>query len=124
MPPPDKMKKNCNKISDFIVIRVFDQAHLAHLDRAKLSDEGIEAFLKDENIVSVNPIWSNTVGGIKLIVHKSDVERAGSVLGINKYTDLQYAFDDKIEAQNVCPKRGSTETQQKNQFLTMFIMVY
>jgi len=108
MPPPDKMKKNCNKISDFIVIRVYDQAHLDH---AKLSDEGIESFLKDKNTVSINPIWSNAVGEIKLIVHKSDVERASSVLGINKYTDLQYAFDDRIEAQNVYPECGSTEVQ-------------
>jgi predicted nucleic-acid-binding Zn-ribbon protein len=112
------MKKNNNKISDLVVIRRYDQAHLAHLDRAKLSDEGIESFLKDENTVSINPIWSNAVGGIKLIVHKSDIERVSSVLGTNEYSDLQNAFNDKIETQNVCPKCGSTEVQQKRSFLS------
>jgi len=44
----------------------------AHLLMAKLESEDIECWLQDENTVTVNPIWTNAVGGIKLLVTKQD----------------------------------------------------
>ncbi len=49
------------------ILKSYLNSTLAYLDSAKLSDEGIEAMLKDENIVSINPIYAHAVGGIKLI---------------------------------------------------------
>ncbi len=110
-------------MSDLIVIKRYEQAHLAHLDLAKLNDEGIECFLKDENTVSVNPVWSNAVGGIKLLIHKSDLEKVNSVLGANEYSNLQNAFDEQVESQLICPNCGSAEVQQKRSILTGFILL-
>ena len=44
----------------------------AHLLMARLESEEIECWLQDENTVTINPIWTNAVGGIKLMVKKDD----------------------------------------------------
>ncbi len=113
-------------MSDLVVIRRYEQAHLAHLDLAKLRDEGIESFLKDENSVSINPFWSNAIGGIKLIVHKSDFQKARSMLNANEYSKLEKVFGRKIEAQDDCPKCGSTMIQQQRSLLSgiLFLILF
>jgi len=37
-------------------------------------------FLFDENIVGLNPLFNITVGGIKLKIHESDIDRASSII--------------------------------------------
>ena len=41
-----------------------------------LESEEIDCWLQDENTVTVYPIWTNVVGGIKLMVKKEDYPRA------------------------------------------------
>jgi len=48
----------------------------AHLLMGRLESEDIECWLQDENTVTINPIWTNAVGGIKLLVAKQDFSRA------------------------------------------------
>lgn len=48
----------------------------AHLLMSRLESEEIECWLQDENTVTINPIWTNAVGGIKLMVKKDDYTRA------------------------------------------------
>ena len=45
-----------------------------------LEAEGIEYFIKDEYTVQTDPFLSNVVGGIKLQVKESDVEKAAEIL--------------------------------------------
>src|SRR6185437_8815829 len=52
----------------------------AHLARTKLESEGIEAHVADENIVSINWLYSNAVGGVKLQVPESQADRARQIL--------------------------------------------
>ena len=51
----------------------------AHLLLTRLESENIECWLKDENTVTINPIWTNAVGGIKLMVKKEDFARASEI---------------------------------------------
>lgn len=52
--------------------------------KTKLESENIICFLFDENIVGLNPLYSITVGGIKLKVNKSDIDRAAEIIeGLN-----------------------------------------
>jgi hypothetical protein len=46
----------------------------------RLEEEGIECFLADENIVSVQPFLSNAVGGVKINIREEDWERASIIL--------------------------------------------
>lgn len=42
----------------------------------RLEEEGIKAYLKDEHTVTIDPILSNAIGGIKLMVYKDQLNRA------------------------------------------------
>lgn len=59
-----------------MTIKTFDNSIDAHIMKSKLESENIPCFLFDENIVGVNPLYNITVGGIKLKVGRSDVDKA------------------------------------------------
>ncbi len=52
----------------------------AHVDKTRLELEGIRVFLWDENFVNLRPLLSPAVGGVKVVVHVRDAERAVQVL--------------------------------------------
>jgi len=45
-----------------------------------LEDADILCFLEDENVVRMDWLWSNAMGGIKLVVRKKDAEEAAKLL--------------------------------------------
>lgn len=63
-----------------ITIATFDNPMTANLIKAKLQDAGIDSFLANENIVGIQPFYSNAVGGIQLQVLESDAEHAIAIL--------------------------------------------
>ena len=67
-------------MDDFVTIATFSQPIEAHIVRTRLEDEGIECFIKDEHLVSVNWLLSNAVGGVRLKVRKEDAERAALII--------------------------------------------
>jgi DNA-directed RNA polymerase subunit RPC12/RpoP len=83
---------------DLVTIRTFQNYFTAHILLARFRDSGIECFLKDEFLVTVDPILSNAVGGIKLVVKKEDAEEASLLL---------QQFDESYRQSAVCPKCGS-----------------
>jgi hypothetical protein len=52
----------------------------AHILKNMLEGEGIECILFDDNIVSINPLYSNAVGGIKLKIQEEDKDKAMNIL--------------------------------------------
>ncbi|WP_346237482.1 putative signal transducing protein [Niabella insulamsoli] len=66
----------------FVVAAVFDNYIEAHLACGRLESEYINCWLKDENIVTIYPVLTNSVGGgIKLMVAATQIERARALLG-------------------------------------------
>ena len=65
---------------NFLPIQTFGNYIDAHILMGRMQEEGIECWLKDENTVTVNPIWTNAVGGIKLMVAESQAEAAMQIL--------------------------------------------
>ena len=82
----------------FVTIRTFQNYFTAHILLTRLRSAGIECFLKDEFTVTVDPILSNAVGGIKLVVRKEDEPEANKLLN---------EFDESYRQSAVCPKCGS-----------------
>ena len=82
----------------FIQLNTFDNYIDANLCMMHLQQEGINCWLKDENTVTIDPIISNAIGGIKLMVHEAQQERAVGLLRI------MFA---KQKQQNPCIKCGS-----------------
>jgi len=69
-----------NQTDDFITVLTFTYPHEIAIVRARLESEGIECFVQDELTVQVNPFYSNAVGGVKLQVRESDVEKTMKLL--------------------------------------------
>jgi len=64
---------------DFVILQSFNNYLDAHLLMAKLESEDIQCWLQDENTVTLYPILTNAVGGIKLFVNKNDFSRARQI---------------------------------------------
>lgn len=69
-------------LNQLITIAAFSQPIEAHLVKTRLESEGIECFLANEHIVTMNWLWSNAVGGVELQVKESDVEKATEILAL------------------------------------------
>jgi hypothetical protein len=108
-------------MSDFAILKTYEFAHLAHLDRARLADEGIDSFVQDENIVSINPALANAVGWVKLIVREEQMEKAKVILGLNEFSQLRNAIYEEIERQPTCPRCGSIDLGHKRSLLSGII---
>lgn len=64
----------------FILLTTFDNYVSAHIAMGRLKEEFINCYLKDEYTVTIDPLLSNAIGGIKLMVAETQVERAVEVL--------------------------------------------
>ena len=97
----------------------------AHLLMAKLESEDIECWLQDENTVTVNPIWTNAVGGIKLLVTKQDFGRAYEIFKEIENNRKQSLECPKCKGHNI--ELVSTPRKAANWFsaiLTFFLGDY
>ncbi|HCQ30035.1 MAG TPA: DUF2007 domain-containing protein [Flavobacteriales bacterium] len=65
---------------ELITIKTFDNPIDAHVMKSKLESEGVKCFLFDENVVGLNPVYNIAVGGIKLKILESDLEKAVSII--------------------------------------------
>ncbi|MFH0867417.1 MAG: DUF2007 domain-containing protein [Bacteroidota bacterium] len=63
-----------------IVIRAYNFQHEALIDKAKLDSAGIDCFLKNDNMEIIQPFFSQSEGGIKLMVMSNDATAALEVL--------------------------------------------
>ena len=80
---------------DLLILQSFNNYMDAHLLMARLESEGIECWLQDENTVTINPVWTNAVGGIKLMVSREDYQRA---------VDIFKEIENNRKQEMECPK--------------------
>jgi DNA-directed RNA polymerase subunit RPC12/RpoP len=87
---------------NFIPIQSYNNYVDAHIIMGRLESEGIRCWLKDENTVTLDPILTNAIGGIKLMVPEIQVERA---------FELLRQFRNEIQAVLKCPRCGSANVE-------------
>lgn len=61
----------------------------AHLLVARLVGSGIPAFLRDENMVTLDWFASNAIGGVKVDVGDEDYERALELIAAGPTTEAE-----------------------------------
>src|SRR5665647_1252588 len=83
---------------DLVTVKTFDNYFLANIIVSRLHSEGIECYLKDEATVTMDPILTNAIGGIKLVVKK---EEAPSV------TEILQRYDEEYLNAATCPQCGA-----------------
>lgn len=90
-----------------VTFKTFDNPIDAHILKIKLESEGVSCFLFDEHIVSVNPLYSNLVGGIKLKINEEDLIHARNI--VFELERTPYTTDNNEEIR--CKQCQSTRLQ-------------
>jgi len=67
-------------MKDFVTVAVFNLPTEIAVLKSILENEGIQYFFENETIVSIDPFASFAYGGIKLKVHRNDVEVVKGIL--------------------------------------------
>lgn len=78
----------------FKQIASFDNYLLANMTLGLLEENNINCHLKDENIVTIDPLLNPAVGGIKLMVFEAQEERARDLI-----KEAEAAYLDEL----ICP---------------------
>jgi DNA-directed RNA polymerase subunit M/transcription elongation factor TFIIS len=92
----------------------------ANIVKARLEDSDISCFLSDENVATIQPLYNQAIGGVKLNVFEKDVPRIDALL----QEEINFEVDNTVEIANdekvVCKKCGSTNVSYgqatKNRF--------
>ncbi len=63
-----------------VTVKTFDTSVNAHLFRIELENEGIECYIYDEETITMDPLLSNAIGGIKVKINVKDIERTKEFL--------------------------------------------
>ncbi len=104
--------------SRWMTVATFWQPTEAHLARLKLESEEIDCVLIDENLVAMDWLYANAVGGIKLRVPESELLRARQILA-ERPAPMARTAEDEAKHPSVaaefsdgvlhCPDCGSTD---------------
>ncbi len=87
----------------YIPIAAYENYVTAHLAMGRLEAESIRCWLMDENTVTMMPIWSQALGGIKLMVPDVQAPRAQEILA---------SLEKAHKSRHACPQCGSHNTEE------------
>ena len=65
---------------DLVIIASFATPFEAHILRTRLEAEDIPSLIFNEQMVNVNPLWSNLLGGVQVQVRPQDATRAREIM--------------------------------------------
>ena len=85
------------------VLKTFDNYFTANILLTRLQADGVECYLKDENTVTIDPLLSNAIGGIKLMVRAEELGTARQLL---------QAYDNGFMESAICPQCGTNNFRQ------------
>lgn len=109
-----------------IVVARFSFPHEAQIARASLEASGIESYIADEHTVNTQWLYSNAIGGVRLLVDEKSVDEARSILN----TDFSDAVDNSSEVErsaDACTQCGSHDlvpyTKGKRPAFLVFLLL-
>jgi membrane protease YdiL (CAAX protease family) len=127
-PPTDPPDVEETVRDDLVKLTAFGTVTEAKVARLALREEGVAAYLADDDLITTNWLLANAVGGVKLLVASSDADRAIDILAKYKAEerastgdmtgkDMTFACQncketisfagDRAGHVEVCPKCGS-----------------
>lgn len=102
-------------MSELVTITSYSEPIEAHIVKGRLEAEGITAFIANEYHISVAWFLSSALGGVKILVHKQDQNKAENI--IKSLRDGEYEKDLEKEINviesNICPNCGSEDYLSK-----------
>lgn len=107
-----------------IVIARFSFPYEAQIARASLDAAGIPAFIADEHTINMNWLYSNALGGVRLLVPRARFQEAKALLEAD-FSD-QFELEPAVEPV-VCPNCAShaieAHTQGKKPAFLVFLLL-
>ena len=105
---------------DYTILTVFEYSTEGQVIKSKLESEGIKTMLMDEKTIDSDPLLSQAIGGVKLLVHNEDLEKAISI-----YDNVREYEKTSRGEEIFCPNCKSERilvapTQRKNFFFMLF----
>ena len=102
------------------IIATFPYSTEAQITKSKLEAEGISVILLDEKTIDSDPLISQAIGGVKLLVPDEDFERA-----VNIYNEIRHYELDSDDNPIPCPSCSSKRIliaplERKNIFYMLF----
>ncbi len=99
---------------EFYTLGAFEYVADVQIIKGRLEAEGIQVFLRDENTLNSDPLISNAIGGVKLLVYASDKEEALEI-----YNEIRSYAVDQFGMPIICPncKAAKSETYFKRNTL-------
>ena len=85
--------------NNYTILAVFEYSTEAYVTKSKLDSEGIKTMLMDETTIDSDPLISGAIGGVKLLVHNDNLEKASEI-----YNDIRTYQKDEDGKDIFCPK--------------------
>jgi len=106
--------------NNYSVLATFEYSTEAQLMVSKLDSEGIKTMLMDEKTIDSDPLISQAIGGVKLLIHNDDFEKAVII-----YNEIRVYQKDENGNNLHCPSCNSTHIlvappERKNIFYMLF----
>ena len=96
-----------NMEDKIVTFKVFDNSPSANIVLEKLKDNNIQCFLTDQNMLTMDPLFNQAMGGIRLKIFEKDIEKAHEIL--NEPNELSDSIVENDTVQEiVCPSCHST----------------
>jgi len=86
-----------------ITIASFSKPEEAHLLKLRLEAGGVPAYVQDENLIQMNWMYSNAIGGVRVQIAEEDAEHAQAIL-------QETPPSPETTGMPACPKCSSTRT--------------
>jgi DNA-directed RNA polymerase subunit M/transcription elongation factor TFIIS len=101
-----------------IVFETYYNPIEANIVKERLIDSGIQCFLTDENTITINPLYNQAIGGVKLHLFESDAASATTILQdtqveatladeVAGFPNQEHRIPVDIKSDEICPKCGS-----------------
>ncbi|MCG9750169.1 DUF2007 domain-containing protein [Vibrio brasiliensis] len=108
-----------------VVAERYSFPYEAQIAKASLESAGIECCIADEHTVNAQWLYSNAIGGVKLMVAEEDLDQARLILSSDFSAALE--CEEEVNTADECPHCGSTEliahTQGKRPAFVVFILL-
>ena len=85
--------------NNYTILAVFEYSTDAYVTKSKLDSEGVKTMLMDEATIDSDPLISGAIGGVKLLVHNDNLEKASEI-----YNDIRTYQKDEDGKDIFCPK--------------------
>jgi hypothetical protein len=105
---------------NYKILALFEYSSEAYVTKSKLDSKQLKTMLMDEATIDSDPLISGAIGGVKLLVHKDDFDKAVEI-----YTEIRTYQKDADGKDICCPKCKSNKIlvaplHRKNIFYMLF----